>query len=108
MGFSAVASVVVLVLVEAPILAEPSARCARREQKERERKDESLATARRRRHRLAVRKILEKHSSAMSFWSGVRGPLDGVDSALAVSRKAAPEVLPPRPASARLARRRLQ
>ena len=101
------ASVVVLVLVEAPILA-VSARCARREQKERERKDESLATARRRRHRLAVRKILEKHSSAMSFWSGVRGPLDGVDSALAVSRKAAPEVLPPRPASARLARRRLQ
>ena len=83
------ASVVVLVLVEAPILAEPSARCARREQKERERKDESLATARRRPHRLAARKILE-HSSAMSFWSGVRGPMDGVDSALAVSRKAAP------------------
>ena len=51
MRLSRVASVVVFVLVEAPILM-VSARCARREEKERQGEDEGIAMARRRRHRM--------------------------------------------------------
>ena len=78
------ASVVVLVLVEAPILA-VSARCAR-EQNEREGEDEDFAMARRRRHRTEdTGKTLLSSEFLVRIPRG--GPLNGVDSALAVSRK---------------------